>query len=81
MKIINIHKVYSFEKVIYLAVYAGPNVSILTRNEIQIDSDNSVSQIEYPLGRSSKKGSHVYFLLIVVKLHYCDIRSSWWYFD
>ncbi len=25
----------------------------------------SVPQIEYPLGGSSKKGSHVYFLLIV----------------
>ncbi len=25
----------------------------------------SVAQIEYPLGGSSKKGSHVYFLLIV----------------
>ncbi len=25
----------------------------------------SVPQIEYPLGGSNKKGSHVYFLLIV----------------
>ncbi len=28
-------------------------------------SEFSVPQIEYPLGGSSKKGSHVYFLLIV----------------
>ncbi len=28
----------------------------------------SLSQIEYPLGGSSKKGSHVYFLLIVAMI-------------
>ncbi len=31
----------------------------------QTDIQFSVPQIEYPLGGSSKKGSHVYFLLIV----------------
>ncbi len=43
----------------------------------------SVPQIEYPLGGSRKKGSHVYFLLIVpwyyycdVRLHYCDITTT-----
>ncbi len=34
----------------------------------------SVPQIEYPLGGSSKKGSQVYFLLIVAIDHYCDDR-------
>ncbi len=35
----------------------------------------SVPQIEYPLGGSSKKGSHVYFLLQVfwVILLFCQI--------
>ncbi len=28
----------------------------------------SVPQVEYPLGGSSKKGSHVYFLLIVAMI-------------
>ncbi len=33
----------------------------------------SVPQIEYPLGGSSKKGSHVYFLLIVFMVSDCTI--------
>ncbi len=33
----------------------------------------SVPQIEYPLGGSSKKGSHAYFLLQVFWVVYCLI--------
>ncbi len=38
-----------------------------------------VPQIEYPLGGSSKKGSHVYFLLIVamILLLWCQILLLW----
>ncbi len=39
----------------------------------------SLPQMEYPLGGSSKKGSHVYFLLIVamVLLLWCQIVLLW----
>ncbi len=39
----------------------------------------SLPQMEYPLGGSSKKGSHVYFLLIVamVQLLWCQIVLLW----
>ncbi len=39
----------------------------------------AVLQIEYPLGSSSKKGSHIYFLLIVamVLLLWCQIVLLW----
>ncbi len=38
----------------------------------------SVPQIEYPLGGSSKKGSHVYFLIVaMVLLLWCQILLLW----
>ncbi len=46
-------------------VFAGRLVEQLWRCEGLKFSQISVPQIEYPLGGSSKKGSHVYFLLIV----------------
>ncbi len=46
---------------------------------LQDSSQFSVTQIEYPLGGSSTKGSHVYFLLIIVMvlLLWCQIVLLW----
>ncbi len=46
---------------------------------VNIVNEFSVPQIEYPLGGSSKKGSHIYFLLIVamVLLLWCQIVLLW----
>ncbi len=50
--------------------------SLLLRTHIT--QQFSVSQIEYPLGGSSKKGSHVYFLLIAAMvLLWCQIVLLW----
>ncbi len=45
---------------------------------ISQDHEFSVAQIEYPLGDSSKKGIHIYFLLHVfwVILLFCQIVLS-----
>ncbi len=42
-------------------------------------SEFAVPQIEYPLGGSSKQGSHIYFLLIVAMalLLWCQIVLLW----
>ncbi len=41
-----------------------------------IDLQFSVPQIEYPLGGSSKKGSHVYFRLIVAMENDSDNENT-----
>ncbi len=50
------------EKYIFFGVWTIPIIWYHTFYEFL------VPQIEYPLGGSSKKGSHVYFLLIVAML-------------
>ncbi len=53
---------------------------VMGTSDIATQKQFSVPQIEYPLGGSSQKGSHVYFLLIVamVLLLWCQIVLLWY---
>ncbi len=65
--------------IIFMSTIKGQPTSITNTFNCQVCFRFSVPQIEYPLGGSSKRGSHVYFLLIVsmVLLLWCQIVLLW----